>query len=126
MTFNLLDAGEMLEFSKSVRSIQLVVVVVICDAISLCNIVLKVVCSPITSNCYDWMCWSCVSLFFLLFSLCVVSSAIFRVWVLHVLGYRVGAVAPCFTCSGTVTTSFVGRKCILSVFVPFWGVLCFA
>ena len=31
---------------------------------------------------------------FLLFSLHVVSSAIFRVCVLHVLGYCVGAVAP--------------------------------
>ena len=38
------------------------------------------------------------------------SSAILRVWVLHVLDDHVGAVAPVL--SGTITTSFVGRKCI--------------
>ena len=36
------------------------------------------------------MCWSCLSLLFLR----VVPSAIFGVWILHVLGYRVGTVAP--------------------------------
>ena len=74
---------------------------------------------PDSLNCYDWMGWSHWGLSCLLFSLRDVFYNV-QVCVLNVMCGHVGAVAPR---SGTVTTSFVGRKlCFLSDFVSF-GVL---
>ena len=68
-----------------------------------------------------------VRVYLVCFSVCVLClSTMFRVRVLTVLCGCAGAVAP-GSCSGTVMTSFVGRKlCFCWVFCYFWGVTCFA
>ena len=69
------------------------------------------------------MFWSCESLTCLLLSLCAMFSTMLEFLLLCDFA---GAVAP-DSFSGTVTTSFIGRKFdFYHIFVCFRGVTCFA
>ena len=50
----------LLEFLKNISSFQLVVVVVMHNAIFQCSVAFKLVCFSVGSDLYDWMCWSFV------------------------------------------------------------------
>ena len=112
---------KLVEFSKIVRSFQLVVVVILCSVNFLCSFVSKLMCSLVVSDLSDWMYW-----------LCVVCVSRCCVCVLCFLQYLEFGFSPynkrvcrsfgsCFTCTGTVTTSFVGRKSNFRIFGTFCG-----
>ena len=114
--FNPLDAERILAFSKTIRSFQLVVVVIVCNAVS-CVMCLgdspDLRWFPTVTTGWDGR----MRVYLVCFSVCVLYlSTMFRVHVLIVLCGCAGAVAP-GSCSGTVTTSFVGHKlCFCRVF----------
>ena len=110
----------MLEFLKTMQSLRLVVVVMVRNVIFLCSAVFQFVCSPVLSDSYDWMLvtWGCI---FPMLCSCAVFSAI--LWSLSFTMYwvNVQGLWLLFTCVGTVTTSFVGRKRDFCQFYAFCG-----
>ena len=120
--FNPLDAERILAFSKTIRSFQLVVVVIVCNAI---YCVMYLGDSPdlwwfptVTTGWAGHM-----RVYLVCFSVCMLClSTMFRVCVLTVLCGCAGAVAP-GSCSGTVTTSFVGCKLCFCLVFCYFGVL---
>ena len=116
LLLNPLDAERIFVFSKTIQFFQLVVVVVVCNAVSC------VMCLGDSPDLWwfptvttGWA--GRVRVYLVYFSVCMLClSTMFRVCVLTVLCGCAGAVAPGF-CLGTVMTSFVGHKlCFCQVF----------
>ena len=70
--FNPLNVKKIFEFSKTIQSLKLVIVVVVCNCFSYVMSVGGALDLLVSVDCYDWMGWSHWGLSCLLFSLRVV------------------------------------------------------